>query len=285
MKEFKDKVLVVTGAALGLGKAVALEGAARGMKVVLNDINPLVDETLEACKELGAEGVAQTADITLIENVQALFDLTMDTYGQVDMIFNNAGIAIATPIWEVPVQDIKWITEINFLSHAFMLRIFLPQMIAQDTECAVIDVSSAAALIVQGDACLYHATKAADLSLSESTYMGLVKRGHEKVQMHVFCPAYIQTQLHLSDQGRPERYADMSDPYYQGEEYKASLRRTELSILTGMPIDAVGMHIFTAVEENKFYILTHPGVLVRSADRFKDMVNFRNPGDGVRLGL
>jgi NAD(P)-dependent dehydrogenase (short-subunit alcohol dehydrogenase family) len=276
MKDFKDKILVVTGAAYGLGEAVALEGAKRGMKLVLNDINPKVNDTLEECKKLGAEGVAQVADITLLENVQALFDLTMKTYGQIDMLFNNAGIAVATPIWEVPIQDIKWINEINFLSHALMLRVFLPQMIAQDREAAVVNVASAAGLITSGNAAMYHSTKAADVALAESTYLGLKQRGY-KVQMHVFCPAYVQTNLHNSDQGRPERYADMSDPYYQGQEYKASITRTIHSIHTGMPIDAIGMTIFTAVEDGNFYILTHPEVLIPAGARFKNLVSFANP--------
>jgi NAD(P)-dependent dehydrogenase (short-subunit alcohol dehydrogenase family) len=276
MKEFKDKILVVTGAAYGLGKAVALEGAARGMKLALNDINPKVNETLAECEKLGAEGVAQVADMTLPESVLGLRDMAMETYGRVDMLFNNAGIAIATPIWEVPLQDIKWITEINFLSHAYVLRVFLPQMISQDSEAAVINVASAAGLIVSGGASMYHATKAADVALSETTYLSLTQRGL-KVQMHVFCPAYIQTNLHNSDQGRPERYADMSDPYYQGQEYKASVYRTINSILTGMPIDSVGMSVFTAVEEKKFYILTHPEVMIPANSRHSNLANFSNP--------
>jgi NAD(P)-dependent dehydrogenase (short-subunit alcohol dehydrogenase family) len=276
MKEFKDKILVVTGAAYGLGKAVALEGAARGMKLVLNDINPKVDETLEECKKLGAEGVTQVADMTLLESVQALHELTLNTYGQVDMLFNNAGIAVSTPIWEVPLQDIKWITEINFLSHAYVLRVFLPQMIQQGSEAAVINVASAAGLLVSGTAAMYHATKAADVALSESTYLALTQR-KLKVQMHVFCPAFVQTNLHNSDQGRPERYADMSDPYYQGQEYKAGIYRTINSIRTGMPIDSVGMSVFTAVEENRFYILTHPEVVISASTRHANLASFSNP--------
>jgi NAD(P)-dependent dehydrogenase (short-subunit alcohol dehydrogenase family) len=276
MKEFKDKVLVVTGAAYGLGKAVALEGALRGMKLVLNDINPKVEETLDECKKLGAEGVTQVADMTLLESIQELRDIVTKTYGQVDMLFNNAGIAVATPIWEAPLQDIKWITEINFLSHAYVLRVFLPQMIAQDSEAAVVNVASAAGLMISGNAAMYHATKAADVALSESTYLALTQRGL-KVQMHVFCPAYIQTNLHHSDQGRPPRYADMSDPYYQGQEYKASIYRTTNSILAGMPIDAVGMAIFTAVEEKKFYILTHPEVIIPANSRHARLAGFANP--------
>lgn len=119
MKDFKEKVLVVTGAGSGIGKAIAQEGALRGMKVVVNDIDvEAVNNTARELQAGGAQAVALGADISLIENVQKLYELTMDTYGRCDMLVNNAGVAVSGPIWEIPIQDINWITEVNLLSHA-----------------------------------------------------------------------------------------------------------------------------------------------------------------------
>ena len=120
MKEFKDKVLVVTGGGRGIGRAIALEGARRGMNVVINDIDgPAARSVGEEARVLGVKAVVQEADISLYENIEALLRLTLDSFGQVDILVNNAGCAVSGPIWELPKQDIDWITELNFLSHIY----------------------------------------------------------------------------------------------------------------------------------------------------------------------
>ena len=130
MKEFKDKVLVVTGGGRGIGRAIALEGARRGMNVVINDIDgPAARSVGEEARVLGVKAVVQEADISLYENIEALLRLTLDSFGQVDILVNNAGCAVSGPIWELPKQDIDWITELNFLSHIYGMKVFLPQMI------------------------------------------------------------------------------------------------------------------------------------------------------------
>ena len=127
MKEFKEKVLVVTGAGSGIGAAIAKEGALRGMKVVVIDIDEAgVNRTAEELRAMGAQVAVQAADISVLENIQALFDLTMETFGRVDILVNNAGVAVSGPVWEIPVQDIQWITEVNQLSHTYGMKMRMP---------------------------------------------------------------------------------------------------------------------------------------------------------------
>ena len=278
MKDFKEKVLVVTGAGSGIGKAIAQEGALRGMKVVVNDIDvEAVNNTARELQAGGTQAVALGADISLIENVQKLYELTMDTYGRCDMLVNNAGVAVSGPIWEIPLQDINWITEVNLLSHAYGMRIFMPQMIKQGTDAAVLNVASGAGIMTSGNAVMYHTTKFGDVALSESTYLGLKLRGITNVQMHVLCPAFVQTTIHLSDNHRPARYAMNDDPYYQGQEFKSGYIRSERQVLGGIPIDSVGMTVFTGIEDNNFYIFTHPEGIIPAISRITNMVNGRNP--------
>ena len=166
MKEFKDKVLVVTGGSRGIGKAIAVEGAKRGMKIVLNDIDgDQLAKTCEEIKGMGVECIGQHADISLYENIEALLKLAMDSFGHVDMLVNNAGCAVSGAIWKLPKQDIDWITELNFLSHLYGMKIFLPQMIAQGTPCEIVNVESTAGLMTSGKATMYHATKAAGVAI------------------------------------------------------------------------------------------------------------------------
>ena len=178
MKEFKDKVLVVTGGGRGIGRAIAVEAAKRGMKCVVNDIDGDAARSVVAeLKALGTEAVAQEADITLYENIEALLKLTLDTFGRVDILCNNAGCAVSGPIWELPKRDIDWIAELNFLSHIYGMKVFIPQMIKQGTPCEIINTESTAGLMTSGKATMYHCTKAAGVAASESVYMGLKEHG------------------------------------------------------------------------------------------------------------
>ena len=162
MKDFKDKVLVVTGGSSGIGKAIAQEGALRGMKIVINGITKEHVEAAEAeLKDMGAEVVSQLADISKLENVQALFDLTMEKFGRVDMLVNNAGVAVSGPIWEIPVQDIHWITEVNLMSHLYGMHIFIPQMIRQGEEAVVVNTASTAGLMTSRSTRIWRQARAA----------------------------------------------------------------------------------------------------------------------------
>jgi len=278
MKEFKGKVLVITGGGSGIGEAIAKEGALRGMKVVINDIDePAVDRVVGELRAMGAEAVGQKADISLLENVQALLKLTMDTYGQVDMLVNNAGVSVSGPIWEIPTQDVKWITEVNMMSHLYGMQVFLPQMISQGTEGVVINTESTAGLMTSGNAVMYHATKFAGVAASEGTYLALKNRGLGRIQVHCLMPAFVKTGIHLSDAHRPGRYAINDDPYYESQEFKAGYIRSERQVVGGMPIDYVGTCVFTAVEDEKFYIFTHPESQMVAGMRIQNLVNGKNP--------
>lgn len=278
MKEFKGKVLVITGGGSGIGEAIAKEGALRGMKVVINDIDaPAVDRVVGELRAMGAEAVGQKADISLLENVQALLKLTMDTYGQVDILVNNAGVSVSGPIWEIPTQDVKWITEVNMMSHLYGMQVFLPQMISQGTEGVVINTESTAGLMTSGNAVMYHATKFAGIAASEGTYLALKNRGLGRIQVHCLMPAFVKTGIHLSDTHRPERYAINDDPYYESQEFKSGYIRSERQVVGGMPIDYVGTCVFTAVEDEKFYIFTHPESQMVAGMRIQNLVNGKNP--------
>ena len=257
MKEFKDKVIVVTGGARGIGKAIAVEGAKRGMNVVLNDIDPLVCETAKEIEAMGVKCVAQNADISIYENIEALLKLTLDTFGHVDILVNNAGCAVSGAIWKLPKRDIDWITELNFLSHLYGMKIFLPQMIAQGTPCEIVNVESTAGLMTSGKATMYHATKAAGVATSESVYIAM-KENNYPINVHCLVPAYVKTTIHLADLHRPERFAINDDPYYTSEEYKAGQLRGTRGVMSGIPDWYVGECVFTAIEDEKFYIFTHP---------------------------
>ncbi len=278
MKEFKDKVLVVTGAGFGLGRAIAIEGAKRGMKVVINDIcAESLAETKKMIEEIGAPVVTQAADISLAENNKALLDLALEHFGKVNICCANAGVTLPGPVWETPIKDIQWIGECNFLSHTYAMHYFIKQMIGQGDECAFMNTASGAGLMVSGSSCMYHATKTADVVQTEATYLALKLRGITNVQMHVLCPGYVLTEIHESDKHRPARFAIDGDPYYTSDEFIAGQIRAAAGVSTGIPVDSVGMTVFQAFEDDQFYILTHPEALYGQQARIDAIMNGRHP--------
>ena len=278
MKDFRKKTMVVTGAGNGIGRAIAREGALRGMNLVLNDIDAVaLESAVNELRCLGVRVSSLAADITVYDNIQALHNLAIHEFGVVDVLINNAGVSVSGAIWMLPKQDIDWITEANFLSHAYVLNVFMPDMVAGERECEIVDVASGAGIMISGSAVMYHSTKFADVAMSESTYLALKSRGLNHVHMHVLCPAFVQTEIHLADKHRPERYSDMSDPYYKSEEYKSGLIRSKRQVLSGIPLDSIGMSVFNALEEGDFYILTHPEMLIPAAARIDNLINGRNP--------
>lgn len=278
MKEFKNKVAVITGAANGFGVEFAKECANREMKMVLADID---EENLtkvgQQIKDMGAEVVTVVTDVTLYEDVQNLAKVTMNSFGQVDLLFNNAGVVVAGPSWEVPVNDWDWIIGANLNSMIYGIKEFVPIMLKQNTPCHIVNTSSVAGLLTTPSMTAYHTTKHAAVAFTESVNYQL-QAMNANINMSVFCPGFVQTDLDNCDRHRPDRYKiDPNNPYYESKSYKEGIERGHYVIKTGMPIDSIAMSVFTAIEEEQFYILTHPQYLPVIGLRVKNILEGKNP--------
>lgn len=284
MKEFKDKVALITGAGNGFGFEIAKECAAKGMKLALNDIDDKdLDRACEALKETGVEVLKIHADVTLPEEVDKMVEETLKAFGQIDFLVNNAGVAISGPVWELPLQDWEWIVSANLMSQVYAMRKVIPVMLKQDTECHILNVASVAGLITSNGMPAYHTTKHASVALTESTSYDLQAIG-AKIKLSVFCPGFVQTDLHNYERHRPERFRDLSDPYYKSPAYFTGLKKAEFVIQTGMPIDSIGMSVLTGIEEDQFYILTHPLYSTLIGRRVQDILEGRGPNLTVLRG-
>lgn len=277
MKEFKNKVAVITGGAHGIGLELAKEALRRGMKIMVGDIDA---EGLQAAEKIFSEmnGNYKTMvlDVSIYEEMCAFAKATKAHFGQIDLFFNNAGVVVSGPIWETPAKDIDYILASNLASVAYGLRAFIPIMEAQDIDCHIVNTASAAGLLTAPIMPLYHMTKFGNVGLSESTYYQLQER-NSKIKMSVYCPGYIQTDLHHCDQRRPERFKIDDDPYYQSPTFKQNYAINQFVIETGMPIDSVSLSVFQAIEDEKFYILTHPNYTPLIGLRVKGILEGNNP--------
>jgi len=258
MKEFANKVALITGAANGLGKAFAIEAAKRGMKLALVDIDEAdLTGTAAVLENMGAEVLPIRADVTLYDEVKASVAQTVEKYGQIDVFFCNAGISPAGDIFHLPVRDWHWAVYANLLSHAYYYREVLPIMIRQGTPAHIIATASIAGLIHGiGNNPANSATKHAAVALAEDVRAYCKLNGIDNIGVSVYCPGYVQTDLHHAERHRPARFAAPEDPYYSSKHFQEAVARLNVNISTGIPIDATGPRLFRAIEENQMYILT-----------------------------
>lgn len=258
IRTYTDQKAVITGAARGIGKTLALGMAKRGADVIVVDIHG--DEVAAVCeqiKELGRESYCLQADVSLREECDKIFDFAMEKFGRCDILVNNAGVSMNEDVWDFRDDDLHWIFETNVYSHWYMMRNFIPQMRKQGNHCQILNVCSIAGLITSGPGPAYFSTKHAAVALSESTYKQLEAAGDD-IDVSVFCPGFIQTDLFKSDENRPERYAiDPEDPYYKSEKYQKFYAFNKYLLDNGLPLEETIERVFEMLSQETFYILTH----------------------------
>lgn len=258
MQNYDNKVVAITGGANGLGKELARRFAGAGARLALADIDA---DNLEALRaELVDNGVEALATVIDVRDYDAMDTFARETYaayGAVDLFFNNAGVIGVGTIWEQPLSDWDWLIDVNIKGVVHGIKAFVPRMLAQDTECRIINTASIAGMLTVEHSPAYVASKFAALSLTEVLDLQLQGIG-AKVRAHVICPAVVQTDLDNCLRHRDPDSYNPDDPYYQTADFQARSAVVVRSIPLGMPVaDAVNT-IIAEMEKGTFYILTHP---------------------------
>ena len=277
MKVFKNKVALITGAGHGFGRALSLEAAQRGMKLAIADIDKkALCKTENDIKKTGAKVISIPTDVTEEKDIDAMVKKTMAEYGEINLLINSAGVAIPGPIWELPTRDWEWILHADLMSQVWALKRVIPIMRKQKGHGDILNVASMAGLITSPLMPAYYATKFAVVGMTEAVEYDL-QAEEANVGLHVFCPAFVQTDLYHTEEHRPEKYTDKSDPYYSSEIFKEGQKQAKKDITTGIPLDNVPKIIFKALEDDKFYILTHPGMNPAIVARAKNIPSGKGP--------
>lgn len=275
MKQFKDRVAVVTGGASGLGRAMAQRFAREGMKIVLADIEQAtLDETLQAFREAGHDAIGVRCDVSRGDEVEALADTTLKHYGAVHIVCNNAGVAPGGLIWEHTTKDWEWAMGPNVWGVIHGVRVFTPIMLKHGDEGHIVNTASVAGLLTLPGMGLYCVTKHAVVSLTECLHHDLVAQSN-KVRCSVLCPAYVPTRIVDSERNRPAHLRD------DRQKTEADIRREESmrhAVESGrISADQVAEAVFTAVREQRFYILTHQRIKPSIETRMQDILLERLP--------
>jgi len=278
MKEFKDKVAVITGAASGIGRGIAERCVREGMKVVLADIDEANLAIAEAeLKALGGTVLGVRTDVSKRNDVEQLARRTLDAFGQVHLLFNNAGVGAGGSPWEATWNDWEWVIGVNLWGVIHGVKIFTPLMLAQNTECHIINTSSAAGLVVGGFSAPYSVTKHAVVALSESLYLTLEKQ-NSLVKVSVLCPGLVRTNIADAERNRPAELRN--EPVKMTPEMQAGLTAFKAILDASMPPPQVAGVVFDAIEKEQFYILPHPEwieVIQLRTDKLLRMENPQSP--------
>ncbi|BES69249.1 SDR family NAD(P)-dependent oxidoreductase [Marinobacter nanhaiticus D15-8W] len=193
MKELQNKVVVVTGAASGIGRALALKLADKGCRLALSDMNEagLVDVTSACARKTDAK--SYLLDVSHRDAIYAHADAVMKDFGQVNMVVNNAGVALSASVREMTDEDFKWIMDIDFWGVAHGTRAFLPHLIASG-DGHVVNISSVFGLIGVPKQSAYNAAKFAVRGFTEALRQEM-KLEKQPVQVSCVHPGGIRTNI------------------------------------------------------------------------------------------
>ncbi len=277
MDEFTGKVAVVTGAASGIGRALARRCAGEGMRVVLADIEaePLEQAAGEIGDEIGADHVlAVPTDVRNADAVEALAAATFDRFGAAHVVCNNAGVGVGGLAWTIPADRWRWIVEVNLLSVAHGIRAFVPRMIEQG-EGHVVNTASAAGLLTGPGMSPYYATKHGVVALSESLHFDLGIVG-SPVGVSVLCPEWVRTRIAESERNRPADVGEMPGMAALGDGAGPGALIQGL-VDRGIDPDDVAAMVLDGIRERRFWIVTHPTTVPRARQRWEAIATGGQP--------
>ncbi len=275
MDELAGKVAVITGAGSGLGRALAHRLGSAGMRLVLADIDSSrLNDVGGELDDAGVQVATLVTDVSKRSQVEGLADLAYEQFGAVNVLCNNAGVAVVGSAWECTDADWAWAMGVNLWGVIHGLQAFVPRMLAAGEPGHIVNTASAAGILAPPLSSPYVATKHAVVGMTESLFHDLALR-QSKLGCSVLAPGFVKTQIAASESVRPD---ELKNPVPSSDPLMAEVGKYYADeVARGLPAEAVADAVHEAIVEGRFYIFTHPEMTPAFEDRFSRMVAGKNP--------
>ncbi len=276
MKNLQGKIAVVTGAASGIGRELALACAREGAHVALADVDEKGLAETARLLPSACESIQARCDVSKASDLESLAQRTYERFGAAHVIFNNAGVAVAGPVWSAPLDEWKWVLDVNLMGVVHGIRAFVPRMLEAKSEGHVVNTASVAGLLSVPGSGVYCASKHAVVSLSECLHHDL-KMARATIGVSVLCPAWVATGITDSGRNRPGELAarnPLAGPYEEAVRRAVASARLSAAEVARLTVEAV--------KSNRFYVLPHQKIKAAIESRMRDILDEREPADVSR---
>ena len=259
--DLTGKAAVVTGGGSGIGRALCLALADAGMDVMAADLDlEAAEDTARAVTARGTRGEAYRCDVTDPQAVRELADRSWEALDGIDLIWNNAGVVSTNLLLDTPLEDLRWVLEVNAVAPFIGMVEFGRRFVAQGTPCRIVTTGSEHSLgVPNAMSAPYTASKHAVLALSDV----LRREVPDFVGVSVLCPGLVSTRLWEADRNKP---AELGEPDALGHDMAKQL------FDQGMPADELAARAVAGIERGDFIIVTHAHSRKFAAERGEEVL-------------
>jgi NAD(P)-dependent dehydrogenase (short-subunit alcohol dehydrogenase family) len=283
MRGFKGKVAVVTGGASGIGRAMAERFAQEGMAVVLADFERDALKAAEAeLRQREHKVLALWTDVSSEESLRATAETVQREFGPVSILCNNAGVVAESDLgmqnpqrlWDLSMKDWQWTFNVNFWGVVHGIRAFVPAMVERNEDAHIVNTASIAGLTSGAALPIYGASKHAVVRVSEGLYFQL-RQIDSKVKVSVLCPGGVRTRITSAARNRPEDLTDNAGSRPDQDWAQRDQLWSERAAT--MEPSEVADKVWNAIQDERFYILTHDGSEDGVRRRMEAILSGANP--------
>lgn len=269
MDNFEGQTVVITGAGSGIGASLARGFAAEGARVAAADID--TDAATATAAACGAGSAAFTVDVADPDSVMAMADAVFESFGTVDLLFNNAGVFQAGLMWERSFDDYRWVFDVNVFGILHAVKAFVPRMIEQGTEGHIVNTASVAAFVSGAYSSPYVVSKCAAFSVSECLALDLAAV-NSQIGVSVLTPSAFDTGIARTAKVRQPRYGTDSTE-------DAAFVNDSLASMTsvGLQPDEVVAPVVAGIRAGDFLIPTRPSYTEQLQVRYDALLQRKLP--------